>query len=145
MGVLGVEDGITRLLVLTDGVMKGVFAAGVLRDEFVAELALSLLRERLDEEGDGSSIDAMVGSVRMKTPGSFALRLKARSLCSLKDSRSVLGAADEGSGRLEPNWCWAVACSSGALEGLVIGSRVVNEPEWARDALADTCATRGKS
>lgn len=116
-GVLGVEDGITRLLVLTDGVMKGVFAAGVLRDEFVAECALSLLRERLDEDGDGSSIDAMAGSVRMKTPGSFALRLRARSLCSLKVLRTDLGAADEGSGRLEPNWCWAVACRSGRRRG----------------------------
>lgn len=41
-----------RLWVLTEGVAKGVFAAGVLKDEFVLERVLSLLRERLDEHGE---------------------------------------------------------------------------------------------
>jgi hypothetical protein len=84
--VLGVDDGITRLLVLTDGVTKGVFAAGVFSDELVPDCALSLLRERLDDAGDiGICAEAMVsGSVLMRPPLSFALRLRARSLCSLK-------------------------------------------------------------
>ena len=44
--VVGVP-GMRRLLVLA----AGVLAAGVLSDEVVAERTLSLLRERLDEEG----------------------------------------------------------------------------------------------
>ncbi len=88
--MLGVEEGITRLFVLTEGVKKGVLAAGVLREEFVVERVLSLLRERFDDDGDaGSPADAMSTSVRRKTPGNLALRPKARSLCSLKDLRSV--------------------------------------------------------
>ena len=51
-GVLGVEEGMTRLFVLAAGVMKGVLAAGALSDELVADLVLSLLRERLDDEGE---------------------------------------------------------------------------------------------
>jgi hypothetical protein len=51
-GVLGIEEGMTRLFVLAAGVMKGVLAAGVLSDELVADRALSLLRERLDDEGE---------------------------------------------------------------------------------------------
>jgi hypothetical protein len=51
-GVLEIGEGISRLCVLAAGVMKGVFAAGVLSDELVADRVLSLLRERLDEEGE---------------------------------------------------------------------------------------------
>ena len=89
-GVLGVEEGIMRLFVLTEGVKKGVLAEGVLRDEFVPERALSLLRERFEDEGEaGNPTDVMSTSVRRKTPGNLALRPKARSLCSLKDLLSV--------------------------------------------------------
>lgn len=88
-----------RLWVLTDGVTKGVFAAGVLRDELVPDRALSLLRERLDDDGDsGTCAEAMVsGSVLMRPPLSFALRLRARSLCSLKKLR-LLSRGDSGGG-----------------------------------------------
>jgi hypothetical protein len=72
----------SRLLALTDG----VFVAGVLSDELV--WVLSLLRERLDEDGEGGTgTDAMapvLGSVLVRTPVSFAFRLRARSLCSVK-------------------------------------------------------------
>ena len=73
----------TRLLVLAEGVL----AAGVLRDEVVTDRVLSLLRERLDDdEGEmGTPAVAMAGSVLMRTPLSFALRRRARSLCSLKE------------------------------------------------------------
>jgi hypothetical protein len=84
--VLGVEDGITRLLVLTEGVTAGVLAAGVFSDEVVPDCSLSLLRERLDDVGEGGTpAEAILsGPVLMRPPLSFALRLKARSLCSLK-------------------------------------------------------------
>jgi hypothetical protein len=84
--VLGVEDGITRLLVLTEGVTAGVLAAGVFSDEVVPDCSLSLLRERLDDVGDGGTpAEAILsGPVLIRPPLSFALRLKARSLCSLK-------------------------------------------------------------
>jgi hypothetical protein len=51
-GVPGIEAGMTRLFVLTAGVMKDVFAAGVLSDELAADRVLSLLRERFDEAGE---------------------------------------------------------------------------------------------
>ena len=94
-GVPGVDDGIMRLLVLTDGVM----AAGVFREELVPERALSLLRERLDDEGEGGICgEAMVsGSLLVRTPVNFALRLRARSLCSLKKLLLVVG-KDSGDG-----------------------------------------------
>jgi hypothetical protein len=81
------DEGITRLLVLTEGVIQGVlFAAGVLSDELVAERVLSLLRERLDDVGDsGTCADAMgAASVLIRPPLTLTLRLRARSLCSLK-------------------------------------------------------------
>lgn len=88
-----------RLFVLTEGVIKGVFAAGVCKDELVADRVLSLLRERLDDDGDsGIPAEAISGSFRVRTPGSFALRLRARSLCSLKKLLSVSGNAS-GRGR----------------------------------------------
>jgi hypothetical protein len=42
------DEGIMRLFVLAEGVL----AAGVLRDEVVIDRVLSLLRERLDDEGE---------------------------------------------------------------------------------------------
>jgi hypothetical protein len=88
-GVPGVDDGIMRLLVLTDGVMAGVLAAGVLSDDVMLDCTLSLLRERLDDVGEGGiPAEAILsGSVLIRPPLSFALRLKARSLCSLKELR----------------------------------------------------------
>ena len=81
-GVLVTDELMTRLLVLAEGVL----AAGVLRDEVVTDRVLSLLRERLDDEGEmGTPAVAMAGSVLMRTPLSFALRRRARSLCSLKE------------------------------------------------------------
>lgn len=75
-----------RLLVLTAGVTMGV-----LSEELVADAALSLLRERLDEEGDmGLPVCCAISeSVLRNAPLSLALRLRARSLCSLK--KLVLG------------------------------------------------------
>jgi hypothetical protein len=85
--VLGVDDGIMRLLVLTDGVMAGVLAAGVFSDDVVPDCTLSLLRERLDDVGDGGTpAEAILSGLNLiRPPLSFALRLKARSLCSLKE------------------------------------------------------------
>jgi hypothetical protein len=81
-GVVGIEEGMMRLFELAEGVL----AAGVLRDEVVSDRVLSLLRERLDDEGEmGRPGCAMAGSVLMRTPLSFALRRRARSLCSLKE------------------------------------------------------------
>lgn len=93
----GVDEGIMRLFALTEGVAMGVCAAGVLRDELVTDRALSLLRERLDDDGDiGIPAGAMSGgSVRIWTPLTFALRLKARSLCSLKALLSLSGNVSE--------------------------------------------------
>lgn len=92
------DEGITRLLVLTDGVINGVLPAGVLREEVVPDCALSLLRERLDDVGDiGICAEAMVsGSVLIRPPLGFVLRLRARSLYSLKKLAGVLGAASGG-------------------------------------------------
>jgi hypothetical protein len=97
-GVLDVDEGMMRLFVLTDGVTKGVLAAGVLRDELVPDRVLSLLRERLDEVGDGGTgAEAMVsGSDLISPPLSFALRLRARSLCSVK---KLLGLLENDAGR----------------------------------------------
>jgi hypothetical protein len=78
----------TRLFVLAEGVL----AAGVLRDEVAADRVLSLLRERLEDEGEmGTPGWAMAGSVLIRTPLSFALRRRARSLCSLKKLLLVSG------------------------------------------------------
>lgn len=102
-GVPGIGEGIARLLVLTEGVMKGVMA-GVWSDEFVPERALSLLRERFDDEGEGGTgaeAEAMMsvaGSCLVRTPVSLALRLRARSLCSLK-KLLLLAGRDSGDGR----------------------------------------------
>lgn len=92
LGVPGVEDDNVRLCVLTAGVMKGVCAAGVLSEEEVGvDRVLSRLRERLDDEGEiGTPACAMSGSVLIRTPFGFALRLRARSLCSLKKLLSIL-------------------------------------------------------
>lgn len=87
-GVLGVDEGMMRLLVLTEGVAKGVLWAGVLSDEAAADRLLSLLRERLDDVGEsGTCPDAMVsGSAVCATPSLvLGLRLRARSLlCNLE-------------------------------------------------------------
>jgi hypothetical protein len=87
-----VDEGITRLFVLKEGVAMGVLAAGVLKEE-VPDRVLSLLRERLDDVGEMESCaGAMLsGSVLRRTPLSFALRLRARSLCSLKKLWLLLG------------------------------------------------------
>jgi hypothetical protein len=112
--VLGVEDGIMRLLVLTDGVAAGVLAAGVFSDEVVPDCSLSLLRERLDDVGDGGTpAEAILsGLVLIRPPLSFALRLKARSLCSLKSVCGRWGAVVVG-----------VEGDSKARDGLAIGGR----------------------
>jgi hypothetical protein len=87
-GVPGEEVGIMlRLFVLTAG-LEAEFGAGVWRDELATENALSLLRERFDEDGEtGTPADAMSGSVRRWAPLIFALRLKARNLCNLTTCR----------------------------------------------------------
>ena len=72
-----------------------VFAVGALREAYVADSVLSLLRERFDEAGDtGTELGAdmmpvTAGSVLRRPPLSFALRLKARSLCSVKERLSI--------------------------------------------------------
>jgi hypothetical protein len=73
--------GIMRLGALAEGVKKGVLRVEV--------AALSLLRERFEEDGDGGTaswvaeVEAMSELV-FKPVFSFAFRRKARSLCSLK-------------------------------------------------------------
>lgn len=92
------EEGITRLFVLREGVATGVLAAGVLKEE-VPDRVLSLLRERLDDVGDiESCAGAMVSGSVLMTPLSFALRLRARSLCSLKKLSWLVGSV-VGNGR----------------------------------------------
>ena len=87
MGEAAKFRGGSRLFVLT----AGVLAVGALREAYVADSALSLLRERFDEAGDtGTELGAdmmpvTAGSVLRSPPLSFALRLKARSLCSVKE------------------------------------------------------------
>jgi hypothetical protein len=81
--------------VLTAGVLKAEVAADVWRDAKVADRVLSLLRERFDDAGEtGTELGAdmmpvTVGSVLREPPLSFALRLSARSLCSVKEFLSV--------------------------------------------------------
>jgi hypothetical protein len=48
VGVVVADGGMMRLFALAEGVL----AAGVLRDEVVIDGVLSLLRERLDDEGE---------------------------------------------------------------------------------------------
>jgi hypothetical protein len=99
-GVLEVDEGMTRLLELTEGVMKGVWAAGVCSDEGAPDGVLSLLRERLDDVGEGGICTAAMvsGSVLVRPPLSFALRLRARSLCSVKKRLVLLGSASASGG-----------------------------------------------
>lgn len=80
---------------LIAGVLKVVLAAGVLRAAYVTDRVLSLLRERFDDAGEtgtepGADMTAVTaGSVLRKPPLSFALRLSARSLCSVNKFLSV--------------------------------------------------------
>lgn len=152
-GVPGVDEGIMRLWVLTDGVMKGVFAAGVLSDELVPERVLSLLRERLDDDGDsGSCAEAMVsGSVLMRPPLSFALRLRARSLCSLKIllllSRGASGGGRGGTRKLEDGIVAAWQRDSACVQAVAAGCRGDrldngNVPGLQQDILLPTCDSR---
>lgn len=75
---------------LIAGVLKDS-AVGVLREEQVADRVLSLLRERFDEAGEtgieqgADMVPVLTGSVLSKLPLSFALRLSARSLCSVNE------------------------------------------------------------
>lgn len=90
--------GMTRLGALAEGVKQGVWS----REEVAVERALSLLRERLDEEGDGGTCNEFCGCDMLASvltpPMSLALRRRARSLCSLKSLRSAPGEA-AGSGK----------------------------------------------
>lgn len=87
--------GMTRLGALAEGVRKGVLV------EVAAERVLSLLRERFEDEGDGGTAR---GAEAMSEPVfrrllSLALRLRTRSVCSLKRLLSAPGkAAAEGKG-----------------------------------------------
>lgn len=80
---------------LPAGVLKAVLAVGVTSWAQVADRVLSLLRERFDEAGEtGTELGAdmmpvAAGSVLRDAPLSFALRLSARSLCSVKAMLSV--------------------------------------------------------
>ena len=88
------SSGGKRLCVLIAGVLKDS-TVGMLREEQVADRVLSLLRERFDEAGEtGNELGAdmmlvLTGSVLRKPPLSFALRLSARSLCSVNAFQSV--------------------------------------------------------
>jgi hypothetical protein len=134
-GVPGVDDGIMRLLVLTDGVMAGVLAAGVLSDDVMLDCTLSLLRERLDDVGEGGiPAEAILsGSVLIRPPLSFALRLKARSLCSLKELRwssesGCSGVRGGGHETLTTDWRQAgerLRAGSGVHHVAAIGSSAV--------------------
>lgn len=81
---------------LTAGVLRVVVAGGGVPSEgWVVEEVLSLLRERLDEVGEtGAELGADMTAVRAEAvprrrPLSFALRLRARNLCSVKALVSV--------------------------------------------------------
>ena len=80
---------------LTAGVLKVEVAAGVWRDANVADRVLSLLRERFDDAGEtGTELGAdmmpvTARSVLSEPALSFALRLSARSLCSVNEFLSV--------------------------------------------------------
>lgn len=80
---------------LSAGVLRAVLAATLPKEACVTDRVLSLLRERFDEAGEtGTELGAdmmpvTVGSVLRRPPLSFALRLSARSLCSVKAVRSV--------------------------------------------------------
>ena len=75
---------------LMAGVLKVEVAAGVFKEAKVADRVLSLLRERFDDAGEtgvelGADMTPVIaGSVLREPPLSFALRLSARSLCSVK-------------------------------------------------------------
>lgn len=79
--------GIIRLGALAEGVKYGVS-----REDVAADRALSLLRERLDDEGESGTCNEweldIFASV-LTPPTSLALRRRARSLCSLKSLRSA--------------------------------------------------------
>jgi hypothetical protein len=85
----------SRLGVLPAGVLKAVLAAGVASWAYVADRVLSLLRERFDEAGEtgielgADMMPVTAGSVRRDAPLRFALRLSARSLCSVMEMLSV--------------------------------------------------------
>ena len=59
------------------------------------ERALSLLRERFDDEGEGGTCSELVDMLAsvLTPPMSLALRRRARSLCSLKSGRWAAGEA----------------------------------------------------
>jgi hypothetical protein len=115
-------EGMTRLGALADGVKKGVFTEGVL---VLEERVLSLLRERFDEAGEAgtcSGVPDMMVSVSVLTPPmSLALRLRARSLCSLKrfelSSGAVVGPGIGGTRK--PERGGMVTTSGREDEGLV--------------------------
>lgn len=95
LGDAATFKGGSRLGVLPAGVLKAVLAVGVTREAYVADRVLSLLRERFDDAGEtGTELGAdmmpvTAGSVLRDAPLSFALRLSARSLCSVKEVLSV--------------------------------------------------------
>lgn len=116
---------------LTPGVLSVVLAAGAPREACVADRVLSLLRERFEDAGEtGIELGAdmtpvTAGSVLRRPPLSFALRLSARSLCSVKEGVSVsrrtcgpgswgatrLGGMNDSGGRQAADRLKAVACS----------------------------------
>lgn len=93
--------GIIRLGALAEGVWKGV----LLIDEVAAERELSLLRERLEDEGEAGTArgagegndmaEALCSDSVLRPVLPLALRRRARSLCSLN---KFLGESEERGG-----------------------------------------------
>lgn len=110
-------EGMTRLGALAEGVRKGVLAEGVLVD---VDRVLSLLRERFDEAGDAgtaSGVEDMLSKSVLTPPMSLALRLRARSLCSLKaflfSSGALLGPGIGGTTKFGDEMVTALGASTG--------------------------------
>lgn len=82
-----------------------MFADGVLKAEVALERELSLLRERFDDEGEAgtaSGVDDMFCVSVWTPPLTLALRLSARSFCSLNVVLVAMSAAvgeESGGGR----------------------------------------------
>jgi len=128
----GVCDGIMRLGALPEGVRKGVFAYGVFAVD--AERLLSRLRERFDEAGEagtsrGVDVEVIACISVLTPPPSLALRLRARSLCSLKtvlsvSSDTLVGSGSGGTRKFEGGMVTGLRGEHGSNGGVQTGAMI---------------------